>query len=230
MVIPRLFLERTVIHTPKGYRVTAHTRPRLSIFTRIRYHYFPTLPEAEEWMRQRWIEGRGTRSTLTTQSVLWVSDALMPVLQYNLPALTTERTTEGDNVGLSVWLNGFKVATDARTGRDLKRQLLNHRIADCLSVEPCRRCGRMPRVNLHNGTLEHRHDDCIIQVKMVSDILTPPPMQIAVWNNRLCRRIRPAKLLPMTRPHFMILGALREPTEHDFARKMRKIEAYVIDD
>jgi hypothetical protein len=227
MVIPRLFLERTVIHTSKGYRVAAHTRPRLSIFTRIRYHYFPTLPEAEEWMRQRWIEGRGTRSTLTTQSVLWVTDKLVATVPYTLPTMTTERTADGQ---LSVWLNGFKVATDARTGRDLKQQLLNHRIADCLSVEPCRRCGRMPRVNLHLGTLEHRHDDCNIHVKMVQDTLTPSPMQIAVWNNRLCRRIRPAKLLPMTRPHFMILGALREPTEHDFAKRIRKFEAYVIED
>jgi hypothetical protein len=226
MVIPRLFLERTVIHTPKGYRVAAHTRPRLSIFTRVRYHYFPTLSEAEEWMRQRWIEGRGTRSTLTTQSVLWVTDGLMPVLQYKLPTMTTERTDDGK---LTVWLNGFKVATDAHTGRDLKRQLLNHTIADCLSVNPCPRCGRMPKVNLHLGTLEHRHDDCILQIKMVRDTLTPPPMQIAVWNNKISRRIRPTRLIPMTRPHFMILGALREPTEHDFAKRIRKFETYTLD-
>ena len=64
---------------------------------------------------------------------------------------------------------------------------------------------------------------------MIRDPLTPSPMQIAVWNRKLSQRIRPTKLIPMSRPHFMILGALREPTEFDMVKRIRKFETYTLD-
>ena len=171
---------------------------------------------------------------MTTQSVLWVVPDLVITLPYKLPSMTTTREngslSGGSGSGLSVWLNGIKVATDARTGRDLKRQLLLSPLADCLHAVPCNRCGRLPHVNLHAGTLEHRHKDCGTQIKMVRDSLTPSPVQIALWNRKLYRRPGTTTLLPLSRPHFMILGVLREPTEFDRVKRIRRIEAYSLDE
>jgi hypothetical protein len=222
MIIPRLFLDRNVALTPKGYRAIAHERPRRSIFTVEKHRFFPTEEEAWQWLRDRKAE---SSVKFSTQSVLWVSDDLVPTIPYTLPRLTTERTHDGI---LTVHLDGMRIAI-AKTGRELKRQIADYPPAQCLYTVPCKHCGRLPIVNLHAGTLSHKHRDCKITVVMPHDPRTPPPMQIAVWNRKLANRPREAKLTPMTMPHFMVLGALREPTDNDFMKRLRRIEAIFIE-
>ena len=214
MVIPRTFIERTVIPTRRGWRVTIHSRPRKSIFTKQpRAKLFDTEADALEWMRGEWLAS----PRRTTRSVMWVTDGLVPTQPYSgLPELRTRGTT--------IYLDGQTVATGYQTGRELKRQILNHPRGNCLSAVPCAKCGRLPRINLINGTLVHTHEDCPTWVRMDPHALTPPPLQIAVWNRRLWRRLQNTHLEPMTIPHFMILGALREPTEHELVGRIRNIE------
>lgn len=215
MVIPRLFIEHQIILTKKGYRVMAHERPRRSIFTIAKPYHFDTLEEANAWIAR--VSARHNADRKTTESVLWVSDSLVPTLPYStLPRL--------DSDGKNLWLNGTLIVSNARSGREAWDQMKDFPLAAFLKALPCRNCGRIPTIRLHAGTLEHNVKGCRTAVSTIADPLTPLPMQISVWNRKLYRRNLPATLLPMTRPHFMVLGALREPTENDFFKKIRKIE------
>lgn len=234
MFIPRTFLEFTPVHTRRGWQATAHIRPKKSLFTVARKRYFPTEYEAQQWLRETW----ATANLRTTTSrgrprvyhaALWVSDCLIPTAPYAaLPELRITGSgyhggTQG-TTGSDYYLGGTPLATNVRTGADLKRGILAHPLGRHLTVQPCERCGRMPVVNLREGTLEHRREGCPITVSMPPDLLTPPAMQIALWNRFLRSRRKRTKLDPMTRPHFMILGALREPSERDLTRRIRGIE------
>lgn len=228
MVIPRTFIETAIPHTRKGWRVAVHVRPRTSIFTRVRYHHFPTHAEADQWARKLWLEGnqnrrrtnRGFVQRLTTRTVMWVRDDLIPTGPYEgLPEFRAVRHT----TGLTLWIEGVLVAEGLTSGRAIKRAILRHPEGSALCARVCA-CGRLPKIDLAAGTLTHDTSDCPVRIHMPADPLTPPPLQIAVWNRYFSRRRRVTKLLPMTRPHFMILGALREPSERDMMRKIRAVE------
>jgi len=215
MVIPRLFIEHQIPLTKRGYQVIVHERPRRSIFTVTKSRYFGTLAAANAWIARVSVKHNPDRKT--TESVLWVSDSLVPTLPYStLPRL--------DSDGKNLWLNGTLIVSNARSGRDAWDQMKDFPAAACLKALPCNCCGKIPTIRLHTGTLEHRVKGCRTVINTIADPLTPLPMQIAVWNRKLYKRNLPATLLPMTRPHFMVLGALREPTENDFFKKIRKIE------
>ena len=195
--------------------MTLHVRPRKSIFAKPRVRVFPTREEAEQWMRETYLAGLSPRKT--TRTVLWITDNLVPTMPYaGLPEFRYHEST--------IYLDGQTVATNFQTGKELKRQLLNHPKGKFLSALPCLKCGRLPRINLKDGTLSHTHEDCPTHVVMTTHALTPPPLQIAVWNRFLRRRKRLTKLEPVGLANFMILGALREPTDYELTGRIRNIE------
>lgn len=229
MVIPRTYIETEIPHTRKGWRVTVHSRPRKSLFPRPKARYFPTYEEARAWAGELWLAGNADRrrtrlgfaSRLSTRTVLWVRPDLIPTGPYaDLPEVRAVRHA----TGLTVWLAGTLLVADCGSRKTLKRAILDHPLGEHLCVKPCSRCGRMPRIDLAAGTLTHRREDCDMRIHMPYDLLTPTPLQIALWNRFFSRRRKATKLDPVTRPIYMMLGALREPSERDMMRRIRAIE------
>lgn len=220
MVIPRTFIETAVTPTKRGWQAIVHTRPSSSIFTKARKHYFPTEEEAREFLKRIWQEQPHGR--YSTQTVLRVADNLVLTAPYeSIPKMLWHDGT--------LTLNGMTVAQNADSSASLKRAVSEHPLGDCLLALPCSHCGRLPSVRITEGTIQHKHADCKLAYRTSPDELLPLPVQVAVWNKYLRRRPRETKLLPLTRPHFMILGVLREPTEHDAIRKIRRYEVFSFD-
>jgi hypothetical protein len=218
MIIPRTFIENTVTLTPQGWRAIVHTRKRESIFADAKEHFFDTEAEAREFLAGIF---QAQPDRFCTATVLRVGDNLVITAPYaKLPKLLI-----ADGI---LTLNGMTVGSTEDT-RKLKRAVAEHPLGACLLAEPCLNCGRLPKLNLTRRTLTHRHSDCKLRYTTMPDELIPLPVQVAVWNRYLSKRRKPTKLEPMTRPHFMVLGTLREPTENDAAKKFKRYEVFSFD-
>ena len=234
MVIPRTFIAKDVIPTPEGWQVTVWRRPRETIFSKPHYHYFPTEEEAREYLRSVWREGNlteeGRKAKFTTKAVWWVSDDLVLTRPYTgLPSVTS---TVQDGL-LKVWVDGVQIAeakaTKSTPVQGLKAQIASHPLGECLLARVCYRCRRLPRINPIEGTLTHLHKDCLNKFKLIADPLTPPTVQIAVWNKELADRFMPATAKPVLRPDFMVLGVMKYPSDLERIKKISKIESLSFD-
>lgn len=229
MVIPRTFISRDVVPTPEGWQVTVWRRPRETIFSKAHYHLFPTEEEARDYLRTVWKDGNlteeGRKAKFTTRSVWWVSDDLVLTRPYaNLPSVTA---TVIDGI-VKVWVDGVQIADNKGT-KGLKSQIAAHPLGECLLAETCLRCRRLPIVNLTTGTLTHSHRDCPTKFRMDPHPLITTAVQIALWNREIAGRIIPASARPLLPPDYMVLGVLRQQTETDQSRKIRKIASIVFD-
>lgn len=227
MVIPRTFVDKAVIPTPKGWRVTVWRRPRDTIFSKAHYHYFPSEDDARNYQRTLWREGNltetGKKAKYTTKSVLWVSDDLTLTKAYaNLPSVTSIVQDEQ----LKVWVDGVQiaeiVAKNPLTG--LKAQIAAHPLGECLLAKVCYLCRRLPQINLIAGTLTHNHSDCVSRFRIDPDPLTPTAVQVAIWNNKIADRFIAAEAIPLLRPDLMVLDVIDYPSETERVKKLSKIE------
>lgn len=218
MIIPRTFIESAPILTPRGWRATVHVRPEKSVWTKPVHTYHDTEEEARAHLTAIWQDQPHGR--FCVQTVLRIGENLTLTGEY---AKLPEMLVSGD----TVTINGMTVGniTD-----DLKRAVVDHPLGDCLIALPCRFCGRLPRLRIRDGTLYHRHDDCKLRYRFDPDPLVPLTVQVRLWNRYLRKRNKPTRLVPVSRAHLMILGVLREPTEHDAVKRIRKYEVFSFDD
>lgn len=233
MVIPRTFISKHVIPTPKGWQVTVWLRPRESIFSKPHYRFFPTEEEARDYLRDTWKQGNlqadGSKAKYTTKSVVWISDDMIPTRAFSgLPTVTT--AVEDGRV--KVWVDGLQIAEANTTRpfvRGLKQQIASHPLGECLIAMPCGICRRLPRINLLEGTFTHNHSNCFNKFQSMPDPLIPLPLQIAAWNKIISLRPKSGRALPLHRPDYWVLGVLRHPNLDDHHKKICKIESFVFD-
>jgi hypothetical protein len=218
MIIPRTFIESVPILTPRGWRAAVHTRPAKQIWTQVTHTYHDTEQDVRDYLARIWNDQPHGRYCV--QTVLRITDSLQLTGEYaKLPALLVANDV--------LTLNGMTVSPIAH---GLKRAVVAHPLGDCLLALPCAFCGRLPRLRIRDGTLHHRHKDCKLAYQFEPDPLVPLTVQVRLWNRYLRRRNKPTRLLPLSRAHLMILGVLREPTELDAVKRIRKYEVVVIDD
>ena len=129
---------------------------------------------------------------------------------------------------VSVFVDGRTLVAHAASGREITRAVRAHPRFEEISCRPCRICYQKPRVDMVRETIVHKcklkgmkirhgHD-----LKMIDPIISIG-LKIAMWNLHLSKRCKPLNM-EVGIPHFMAKGIMRDPSQRDMLRRVRKIE------
>lgn len=202
-----IYIEPEIAYIQKRYRVTTHNREGRIFYHRIITKRFMTQQEAKAYQAEELLKG----GRLLRSDVIPTQDFT------DLPDIRAWKDPDGT---LTVTVDGRTVIANTTDPRALRDAIRAHPKAELLTPRPCRRCGAKPRVNFTLNRLYHlceSHD-----VKIVEPLI-PIGIKIAAWNLHFSRR-RKAITVVVSVPHLIALGFLREPSERDFNRHLRKVE------
>jgi hypothetical protein len=136
----------------------------------------------------------------------------------DLPDIRAWKDPEG---ALTVTVDGRTVIARTTDPRALRDALKAHPRADQMTSEPCRRCSGVPRINLAQNILKHK---CEFHDIEMADPMIPLAIKIAAWNLHFSKRRSKLTIGEVTMPHMIALGFMREPSDRDMMRRIRKVE------
>jgi hypothetical protein len=203
-----IYVDPAVTEKPNGFAVTVYDREGRNFYHKRQTHVFPTLETAKQFQTDTILAGGR-----------WTRTDMVPTQDFtDLPDI---RAWKDPNGALTVTVDGRTVIARTTDPQALKAAIRAHPKASALSSEPCRRCGGNPRINLSQNTLKH---ECEFHKIEIVDPLIPVTIKIAAWNLHFSKRRSKLRLGEVYMAHFVALGFMREPSDRDMLRRIRKVE------
>ena len=206
--IIKTYVEPAIIQMGYSFIVETHVKQRGRFFHVKKQTKFPTQAEAQTYQKSEILAG-----------ARWIRTDMIPTQEFkDLPEVKAWKSPSGK---LNVSIDGRTIASNITDRSVLTAAIRAHPKGKFLSACPCRRCGTLPRVNLSANTLRH---ECDAHSIFIDNPLIPIALKIATWNIHLSKKRSKLKLQPVTIPHLISLGMIREPSNRDMMRRIRKIE------
>lgn len=206
--IIKTYVEPAILQMGYSFIVETHVKKQGRFFHVKKQTKFPTQADAQTYQKSEILAG-----------ARWIRTDMVPTQEFkNLPEVKAWKSASG---GLNVSIDGRTIASNIADRFALKGAIQSHPKAKHLTTLPCRRCATLPRVNLTTNTLHH---ECDAHSIFMDDPLIPITLKIATWNTHFANRRSKLKLQPVTTPHLISLGMVREPSNRDMVRRIRKIE------
>jgi hypothetical protein len=192
--------------------VTLHARYSGSRFMKTETREFPDYHTANQWCREQILMG-----------AQWMRLDSTPTTP--MPDLKAWKTGEQ----LTVAVDGHVIA-ETDSPRVVREALSRH--PELLSV-PCARCGGLPRVDLCGNVLSHMREgkrgkrypaEGCDKLIYLEEPRVPMAQKIHAWNTCLGPRVRKLRMDPVTIPHLLEMGILREPTMKEVEARIRRVE------